>query len=289
MQQLTIALPDNETELRLFPVERVMPLIKRYTRQSPELSEVIEAIGECQEQIGHNYGCEYVTLVPVERDGMAYLPIHCRKVVAVHAAPWAESYVDLTTGSCAGWDPAAQQGGGWGNMPGRQWVADQIRGSSCWRDHALQNITMWTQERLAYRRTELGVHIPCYKRPAEWSGYVHYAMVIYDAELTDERGYPLVSDRDAQAGAWFWNWQRLQADLFAGIKVDGGALQLAEYNMNRSLAQARIGEGLSEAGWDLILRSAGSWDRTSFKYGLDVAGPLQQARRNGQYGTADGY
>lgn len=293
MHDLIIPRTGSETDLRLFSCERVMPLIRRYFQLSPDFNDVVESIGECQEEIGHKYGGQYLAYLPVERDGNVYLPLHARKVHAVYPAPWVV-VGDLTYAQT--WRPDNYHVGKtldssytvpcW---PGRQWVADQIGGINCWRQQWLEAIPQHAgAQLLAYTRTSHGVRIGAFDSRYHTDGFVRHVVVVYDAELTDERGFPMVNDRDARACAYYWNWQRIQALAFSGAKVDPNLLVLAENNMHTYIAQARVGDGLTEADWQVVMRTAASWDRTTFREGLAGPDRYPTARTDGPWMSAGG-
>lgn len=255
MRSLTYQQPNSSSQVQLHSVERAMPVIRRLFGHTPNLTDVVEAAGECLDEIGNTYGGEYLTLQAVEPSGIVYLPTHCRRVLTVQHATGAYS-------GYGSWTPASR-------WPGRQWVADQVGDVDCWRLPGLGGYAEFRNQLgsyLGFARVADGIYLEQYRRANNET--TPWVVVGYEAQLTDERGWPLLTDKDANAVAAYWNWQRVRRDTYAGVANAIQLLPMAWDDAERAVGQARVGEGLSEQDLQLLTRVAASWDRGTYASGF---------------------
>lgn len=278
MKSLILSRPDLATQLTLYPVERVSPVIKAHFGFGAPLPEdIADAVAELLPLIGNSYGGQYVALLQVEPDGQAYLPVHAKEQAVISVARGPQNS-GLVGEQDEPWYPGL-------HVRGRQWVSDQFEGVDTWRLDTLESLAEFRtlqENRINYQRTEDGIFVPELRRASNASRPT--VIVVYNARLTDARGYCLLADYDAMASAYYWNKLRLQRAMNNGDQWAAKLFPQAELDSERQIATARTGEGLSPAAQEFILRTAASWDRATFAHGHQQPGLGYEPNRHSSNG-----
>lgn len=260
---IILARPDDGLEMNLYPVEYVRPIIRSYFKAEPHVNNVAETVGDVLQEIygeGGGYGTSYLALLPVDPTGFAALPGHVQRVSRVTLGPHGDGRL-LGTSPPEHWYPGL-------GVRGRQWAADQYGSTTLWRLGGYESLSGFPWPRgseVDYRRVEGGLDISAL---AHQSGFGEPTIaVLYDAKITDERGFCFCNDLDAKAAAHLWNYNRWQADFFSGNLNAQGPMSIAWRLKEKAVAVARTGEGLSDNALSRILQMGASWDRPDVETG----------------------
>lgn len=87
--------------------------------------------------------------------------------------------------------------------------------------------------------------------------------VAYRTYRQDEEGLPLITEREAEACAYWWKWVDTKRKTYKGNQLAASILQLTQRDKNKSLLQARIPERYSQNFMDQMLNIIYSRDRKS--------------------------
>lgn len=85
--------------------------------------------------------------------------------------------------------------------------------------------------------------------------------VAYRTYRQDEQGLPLVTEKEAEACAYWWKWVDSRRQMYKGNQLAGNVFQFATRDKNKSLLQARIPERYSQNFMDQMLNIVYSRDR----------------------------
>jgi hypothetical protein len=91
--------------------------------------------------------------------------------------------------------------------------------------------------------------------------------IAYRTYKQDEQGLPLITEKEANACAYWWKWVKTRRDLYKGNQLAGNLLQLATQEKNKAINQARIPEHYSQNFMDQMLNIVYSQDRKVYARG----------------------
>lgn len=271
---------ENNAFDNLRPLETIMPLLDTMLDVEMPFDKVAEIAIICLDKIGNTRRCRYAVEAAVE-DGFAELPANCDQVDAVMVA---------TGAALAGAQNMSVMGNTWirgalynntdapwlqapeGTTNGAVTVApDQVAGRSIrlpqnaaidlkqlgahyvdytFRDGGLYVGRQHSTIELVQRATQSAcapddVSTPNVNDPER-------LRVIYRGQVSDERGYPLITPEEALACAYFILSVRTQKRFFQK-EATGDQVQLARQLSDQHINQARVAPLASANGLDAML------------------------------------
>jgi hypothetical protein len=85
--------------------------------------------------------------------------------------------------------------------------------------------------------------------------------VAYRTFKNDEEGLPMITQKEANACAYWWKWVDTRRKMYQGNQLAASVLQLAERDKNKAINQARVPEAYSQNFMDKMLDIIYSRDR----------------------------
>jgi len=85
--------------------------------------------------------------------------------------------------------------------------------------------------------------------------------VIYRTFIADEEGYPMVTEQEAEACAYWWMWIDTRRRTYKGEQLASSLLQMVEKDKNKALLQARCELKFSQNFLDQYANALYSQDR----------------------------
>ena len=70
--------------------------------------------------------------------------------------------------------------------------------------------------------------------------------VAYRTFKNDDEGLPLITEKEANACAYWWQWVNTRRKMYQGNQLAGSVLGMAQRDKNKAINQARIPERFSQ-------------------------------------------
>ena len=250
---------ENNAFDNLRPLESIMPLLDTLLDVELPFDRVSEIALICLGKIGNTRRCRYAVELAVE-DGFAELPANCDQIDAVLVAGGAglpgAGFSDGFDGILVASLTPDQIGGGPVRLPARA-VIDLKQMGARYLDYTYRDGGLYVGrqasvgERVA--RATRGVFGPDADCAAErWDEAPGSLRVFYRGQVSDARGYPLITPEEALACAYFILSVRTQKRFFAR-EATGDQVQLAKQLSDQHVNQARVAPLASANGLDALL------------------------------------
>lgn len=287
---------ENNAFDNLRPLESIMPLLDTLLDVEMPFDRVAEVALICLDKIGNARRCRYAVEVAVE-EGFAELPANCEQVEAVLVATGA----GLTGSGNMSVMGTSSIGGTVYNDGDAPWlqaptgsttgavtkVPDQVAGSALrlpltaaidlsqlgeryvnytYRDGGLYVGRQASASELVRRATTMGCDIGT---TSPEDNLPQYLRVFYRGQVSDERGYPLITPEEALACAYFILSVRTQRRFFAK-EATGDQVQLAKQLSDQHINQARVAPLASANGLNQLLEEGKRSHRHLFNDNLHV-------------------
>lgn len=234
----------------LLPLDAVMPLVRRLFDLRPDFTDVVEISGICLKKIRNKYRAQFACVVDVV-DGVAELPANCEQIDAVVG-------VDARFNS-QGW-----VGGGAGRAwDERIWCPDQITGIPVYRYTGTGGASHVGEQLRNYRFQDGALWLD--QTTYRWKDAPSHdqVQVLYSGPIVDERGYPKVTEREALACAYYFNYIDIQRKVFQGL-AQPQQLEMAVQLKDQHVNQARVGEGLNDQALERVKKENARSHRYQF-------------------------
>ena len=270
---------ENNAFDNLRPLESIMPLLDTLLDVEMPFDRVAEVALICLDKIGNARRCRYAVEVAVE-DGFAELPANCEQVDAVLVATALSTY-QQENASLLGLSDIRGVVYNAGDAPWLQAplgtntgvvtrVPDQASGAP--RRLPLStaiDLSELGERYLNYTYRDGGLYVGRQASASELvrqatnmdcaSGAIlpeeylpQFLRVFYRGQVSDERGYPLITPEEALACAYFILSVRTQKRFFAK-EATGDQVQLARQLSDQHVSQARVAPLASANGLDRLL------------------------------------
>lgn len=265
---------ENNAFDNLRPLESIMPLLDTMLDVELPFDRVSEIALICLGKIGNLRRCRYAVEIPVE-DGFAELPANCDQIDAVLIAtsrlpaggdwfsrlaynpgdaPWLQAPTGSFTGAVT--NTPDQLAGTPVRLPAQAAIDLRQLGARyldyTYRDGGLYVGRQASAAEWVARATRgtFGADADCAtERPDEAPKALR---VFYRGQVSDARGYPLITPEEALACAYFILSVRTQKRFFAK-EATGDQVQLAKQLSDQHVNQARVAPLASANGLDAML------------------------------------